>query len=145
MLDNGRLGLLMGDFNVCCEIDQSTYIHSIMDRPEAQEWGNFEIEAMLRDVWKWIKGDEPNYTFQSLQYKNTWNRFDRMHVMHTKGFLQEFLDISVSYESIILDHFPLIFEFTHHSIRAFHELLGKLLLIFNSSLLYHEVFHAYMC
>ena len=36
-----------------------------MDGPEAQEWGEFETEVMLRDVWKWIKGDEPTYTFQS--------------------------------------------------------------------------------
>ena len=52
MFDNGRLGLVMGDFNVCCETNQSTSIHSIMDGLEAQEWGEFETEVMLRDVWK---------------------------------------------------------------------------------------------
>ena len=31
MLDNGRPSLLMGDFNVCHETNQSTSIHSIMD------------------------------------------------------------------------------------------------------------------
>mgnify|MGYP007084830555 CR=1 FL=1 len=36
-----------------------------MDGREAHEWGDFEIAVMLRDVWKWIKGDEPTYTFQS--------------------------------------------------------------------------------
>ena len=116
-----------------------------MDGPEAQEWGEFETEVMLRDVWKWIKGDEPGYTFQSAQYKDTWSRLDRMYVMHTEGFLPEILDISVSYGSIVSDHFPLIFEFTHHSIRGFHEFLGKPSLIFNSSFLDHEVFDAYMC
>ena len=61
----------MGDFNVCCETNQPTSIHSIMDGPEAQEWREFETEIMLRDVWKWIKGDEPGYTFQSAQFKDT--------------------------------------------------------------------------
>ena len=73
---------------------------------------------MLRDVWKWIKGDEPGYT---AQYKDTWSRLDQMYVMHTEGFLPEILNISVSYGSIVSDNFPLIFEFTHHSIRGFHE------------------------
>ena len=101
---------------------------------------------MLRDVWKWIKGDEPGYTFQSAQYiKDTWSRLDRMYVMHIEGFLPEILDISVFYGSIVSYHFPLIFEFTHHSIRGFHEFLGKSSLIFNSSFLNHEVFDAYMC
>ena len=40
----------------------------------------------------------------------------------------------------ILDHFPLLFEFPHHSIIAFHEFLGKSLLILNSLFLDHEVF-----
>ena len=51
----------------------------------------------------------------------------------------------MSYGSIVSDHFPLIFEFTHHSIRGFHEFLGNPPLIFNSSFLDHEVFDAYMC
>ena len=42
MLDIGRPCLLMGDFNVCYEVHQSTSIHSIMDGPKAQEWGNLE-------------------------------------------------------------------------------------------------------
>ena len=25
---------------------------------------------------KWIKGDEPSYTFQLAQYKDTWSRLD---------------------------------------------------------------------
>ena len=83
MLDNGRSGLLMEDFNVCCETNQSTFIHSIMDGPEVQEWGDFETELMLKDVWKWIKGDEPSYTFISVQDKDTWSRLDQIYVMHT--------------------------------------------------------------
>ena len=72
--------------------------------------GEFETEVMLRDVWKWIKGDEPGYTFQSAQYiKDTWSRLDRMYVMHIEGFLPEILDISVFYGSIVSNHFPLIF------------------------------------
>ena len=42
VLDNGRPGLLMGDFKVCYETNQSTSIHSILDGPEAQEWGELE-------------------------------------------------------------------------------------------------------
>ena len=42
----------MGDFNVCCATNQSTYIHSIMDGLEAQEWGDFETKVTLRDVSK---------------------------------------------------------------------------------------------
>ena len=73
MLVNGRPGLLMGDFNVRCETDKSTSIHSIMDGPDAQEWGHFETQVMFTDVWKWIKGEELGYTFQSAQYKDTWS------------------------------------------------------------------------
>ena len=68
-----------------------------------------------------------------------------MYEMHTEGFLQDILNISVSYGSIISNNLPLIFEFTHHSIRAFHEFRGNPSLIFSSSFLDHEVFHAYMC
>ena len=64
MLDNGRSGLLMREFNVCCETDQSASIHSIMDGPEAQELGDFETDVVLRDVWKWIKRVELGYNFQ---------------------------------------------------------------------------------
>ena len=106
LLDNGRPGFLMGYFNVCFVINKSTFIHSIMDGPEAQEWGYFETKVMLRDVWKWIKGDELGYTFQSTQYKDTWSRLDRIYVMHTEGFLPY---ISGSYRSTKSDHFPLIF------------------------------------
>ena len=116
-----------------------------MDGPKAQEWGDFETEVMLRDVWKWIKGNEHSYNFQSIQYKDAWSKLDRMYAMHTEVFLLEILDISMSYGSIISYNFPLIFEFTHHSIRAFHEFFGKPPLIFKPSFFYHEVFHAYMC
>ena len=64
MLDNNIPRLWMGDFNVCCETDQSTSIHSIMDGPEAQELGDFETDVVLRDVWKWIKRVELGYNFQ---------------------------------------------------------------------------------
>ena len=62
--------------------------------------------VMLRDVWKWIKGDEPGYTFRSAQYKDTWSRLDRMFVMHNEGFLPEILHISVSYGQLyqIISH-----------------------------------------
>ena len=90
MRNNGSPGLLMGDFNVCCERNQITSIHCIMDGPKAQEWGDFETEVMLKNVWKWIKGDELGYSFQLAQYKDTWSRLDRMYVMHTIGFYKRF-------------------------------------------------------
>ena len=65
--------------------------------------------------------------------------------MHTKGFPPKILDILMSYGSIILDPFPLIFEFMHHLVISFHEFSRKPSVIFNSSLLDHYVFHAYMC
>ena len=61
-----------------------------MDGPEAREWGDFETEVMLKNVWKWIKGVEHGCTFQSAQYKDTCSRADQMYAMHTKGFYQRF-------------------------------------------------------
>ena len=84
-------------------------------------------------------------THRSAQYTSTWSRVDRMYIMHTDSFLLEILDISISYDLVLSDHFPLVFEFAHQSIDLFKYFLRQPPLRFNSSFLEHEVFHGYMC
>mgnify|MGYP007069648355 CR=1 FL=1 len=48
MIDNGLPGLLKGDFNVCYEPNQLTFIHFIMDGLEAQEREILRLELCYR-------------------------------------------------------------------------------------------------
>ncbi len=144
LLRDGRPGLLMGDFNACCEVAQSTSKHAIMDRPEAEAWEQLQSDVLHQDVWTWLHGDASGYTFQSPQYVSTWSRLDRMYVMHSMGFLPEILDISVSYDLVLSDHFPLVFEFVHQSVDSFRHFLRQPPLRFNSSFLDNDIFNDYM-
>ena len=56
LLSVGHAGLLMGDFNACCDVTQSMSTHSLMDAPKLQFWVQLQDDVFQRDVWKWIKG-----------------------------------------------------------------------------------------
>ena len=86
-LSMGRPGLLMGDFNMCVDASQSTSEHSIMDDPEQLAWDSLAMEVLKLDVWTWLQGNDPGFTFQSAQHRQTWSRLDRMYVMHNDSFL----------------------------------------------------------
>jgi hypothetical protein len=114
----------MGDFNVCYKVVESTSKHSIMDGPNAEAWGQLQSDVLHQDVWmQWLHGDASGYTFQTPQYVSTWSRLKWMHVMHDMGFMPKIFDISVSYELVMSNHFPLVFEFVYHSIDSFRQFL----------------------
>ena len=58
-----------------------------------------------RDICTWTHGNVPGYTFHSPQYVSTQSRLDWMSVMHNVAFSPEVLDISVSYDLVLSDHF----------------------------------------
>ena len=43
------------------------------------------MEVLKLDVWTWLHGNDPGFTFQSAQHRQTWSRLDRMYVMHNHG------------------------------------------------------------
>ena len=61
----GRPGLLMGDFNMCVDASQSTSVHSIMDYPEQRAWDSLAMDVLKFDIWTWLHGNDPGFTFQS--------------------------------------------------------------------------------
>ena len=77
----------MGDFNICVATSQSTSEHSIMDDLDQIAWFSLAMEALKLDVWTWLHGNDLGFTFQFAQHKQTWNRLDRMYVMHDDSFL----------------------------------------------------------
>ena len=62
-LSIGRPGLLMGDFNMCVDAFQSTSEHSIVDDPEQLAWDSLAMEVLKLDVWTWLQGNDPGFTF----------------------------------------------------------------------------------
>ena len=50
LLKQGQVGIMMGDFNVCCEEAQSTSRHSIMKRSETQSWEQLQMDVLHCDV-----------------------------------------------------------------------------------------------
>ena len=88
--------------------------------------------------------DEVGFTFQSMQYKETWSRLDRMYVMHDESFLPEMLNMSIMQEVVTSNHFPICFEFNKHGVDMYKTLLDRVPLRFTSSLLFHSLFNAYM-
>ena len=56
VLRNGNPGFLLGDFNMCSEMGQSTLMHSLMDAPKRVAWDLFAIEVLKCDAWLWING-----------------------------------------------------------------------------------------
>ena len=53
-----------------------------MDDPEQLAWDSIAMEALKLDV-----GNDPGFTFQSAQHRQTWSLLDRMYVMHNDSFL----------------------------------------------------------
>ena len=70
-LSLGRPGLIKGDFNACCDLGQSTSIHSLMDAPELHAWVQIQSSVLQIDVWQWVHGSDHGYTYHSTQYKDT--------------------------------------------------------------------------
>ena len=143
-LTMGRHGFMMGDFNMCDDEVQSTSLNLHMDAQELQAWRQLQENVLYRDAWNWIQEDSPGFTYQSSQYRTTWSRIDRMYIMHDDIFLPEMLDISVAYDMTMSDHFPLVFDFDHQSVKQFSAHMGKAPLRFNSSYLQHDIFARYM-
>ena len=110
-LSVGRPGLLMGDFNMCVDASQSTSEHSIMDDPEQVAWDSLAMEVLKLDVWTWLHGNDPGFTFQSAQHKQTWSRLDRMYVMHDDSFLPTSLRMTVLQDVGISDTFLFVWRF----------------------------------
>ena len=61
------------------------------------------------DVWNWLHLDELGFTFQALQYKQTWSRLNRMYVMYNESFLLECLQMSME-QDVVCRHI-IIFPF----------------------------------
>ena len=108
-------------------------MHSIMKRSETQSWEQLEMDVLHCDVWPCIHGDEPGCTFRSTQYTSTWSRLDRIYIMHTDSFLPDILDISISHDLVLSDHFPLVFDFAHQLVDQLKYFLRQSPLRFNSS------------
>ena len=64
----------MGDFNMCVDATHSTSEHSIMNDPEKLAWDSLAMEVLKLDVWTWLHGNDPCFTFQSAQHRQTWSR-----------------------------------------------------------------------
>ena len=140
VLLHGRSGFLLGDFNMCSEVGQSTSMHGLMDAPEREVWDLFMMDVVRYDAWTWINGNDVGYTFQSAQHRSTWSRLDRIYIMHDDTFLPEFLTMQVYRGIGSSDHFPVVLECTHQAVDGFRALLGRQPLRFNSSFLGHDKF-----
>ena len=125
VLHNGKSGFLLGDFNMCSEVGQSTSMHGLMDAPEREVWDLFMMDVLRYDAWTWINGNDVGYTFQSAQYRSTWSRLDRIYIMHDDTFLPEFLTMQVYRGVGSSDHFPVVLECTHQNVDGFRSLLER--------------------
>ena len=85
----------MGDFKMCVDASQSRSEHSIVDDPEQLAWDSLSMDVLKFDVWTWLHGNDPGFTFQSAQLRQTWSWLDRMYVMHNDSFLPTLLHMKV--------------------------------------------------
>ena len=130
VLHLGREGFLLGDFNMCSEVNLLRCMF-LMDAPEREVLDLFMMEVLRYDTWTWINGHNVGYTFQSAQYRQTWSRLDRIYIMHDETFLPALMTMKV-YKGIgSSDHFPVVLESTHQIVDDFRSLLGKQPLRFN--------------
>ena len=51
-LSLSRPGLMVGDFNACCDIGQSTSIHSSTDASELHAWVQMQSSVLQRHAWQ---------------------------------------------------------------------------------------------
>ena len=75
--------------------------------------------------------DKPGFTFQSMQYNETWGRLHIMYVMHDESFLPDMLNMSILQEvDTMVDMYKTLCDIVP--------------LRFSSSLLFHSLFGTYM-
>ena len=103
----GRSRLLMGDLNMCVDVSQSMSEHSIIDDLERVAWVSFAMEVLKLDVWIWLHGSDPGFTFQSAQHRQTWSWLDRMYVMHDDSFVPTSLCVTMLQDVGTSYHFPI--------------------------------------
>ena len=72
-----------------------------------------------------------------MQYKEAWSNLDKMYFIHDESFFIEMFSMSIVQEVVTSDHFPVCFEFNQHAV-------DRVPLRFNSSLLFHYLFDAYL-
>ena len=53
----------MGDFKMSVDASQSTTKHSIMNHLEQLDWDSLAMEVLKFDVWTWLHGNDPGFTF----------------------------------------------------------------------------------
>ena len=58
-----------------------------MNDLEQLAWDSLAMEVLKLDNWTWLHGNDPGFTFQSAQHRQTLSRLDRMYVMHNDSFL----------------------------------------------------------
>ena len=109
----------MGDFKMCVDASQSTSEHSIIDDPKQLAWDSLSMEVLKFDVWTWLHGNDPSFTFYSAQHRQTWSRLDRMYVMHNDSFIPISLHMKVLQEVGTSNDFPICLEICNHGIDMF--------------------------
>ena len=90
-----------------------------MDDSEQLAWDSLSMEVPKFDVWTWLHGNDPSFTFQSAQLRQTWSWLDRMYVMHNDSFLPTSLHMKVLQDVATSDHFPVCLEICNHGIDMF--------------------------
>ena len=109
----------MGDFKMSVDASQSTAKHSIMNHLEQLDWDSLAMEVLKFDVWTWLHGNDPSFTFYSAQHRQTWSRLDRMYVMHNDSFIPTSLHMKVLQEVGTSNDFPICLEICNHGIDMF--------------------------
>ena len=109
----------MDDFNMCVDASQSTSEHPIMDDPEQLAWDSLSMEVLKLEVWTSLHGNDPGFTFQSAQHRQTWSQLYRMYAMHNDSFLLTSLHMKVLQDVATSDHFPVCLEICNHGIDMF--------------------------
>ena len=104
-----------------------------MDPLEQVVWERLGSKILKFDVWKWFHECKLGFTFQSMQYKETCRRLDKMYVMHDDSLLPEMLNMSIVQELVTSNNFPICFEYNKHVVDIYKTLLDRVPLRFDSS------------
>ena len=58
---------------MCVVASQSTSKHSIIDDPKQAASVSLAMKVLKLDVWTWLNGNDPGFTFQYAQRRQTWS------------------------------------------------------------------------
>ena len=132
---------IIGDFKMVEEQRDCRRASTILFGSKKSKWKTLVIKWALKDLGEAVsRGNDPKFTYASLQYVGSAARLDRCYCSHEADWVPNLVSVSVDKDQALLDHFPLTISLSTNCLESLMPAGDRRLLVTSSHLLKYPGF-----